>query len=151
VKFSYIRLKSETPEGILYASARPVIPIKVWHEQKSVRYEALVDSGADISMFHAELAEVLGINLKQGKEISLYGIGHGQSKGYVHDIEIEIGGWRVPCFAAFCSDLIRPDPLNPGRKQGLHYGILGQDGFFDKFVVKFDRKVEQLEITPKSS
>ena len=38
---------------------RPVIDLKVKFANKEIRYHALVDSGADFCLFHAEVAEVL--------------------------------------------------------------------------------------------
>ena len=151
MKFPYIKFKTKTPEGGEYASLRPVIPIQVRHKGRSVRYMALLDSGADASMFHAEMAEVLGIELKNGTAMVFYGVGHGKSIGYIHDVEINVGGWWVTCPVAFCPDLVRKDPLDPSRTQGLLYGILGQEGFFEQFNVKFDRAAEEIELRPKST
>ena len=44
---------------------RPVIPITVMSGDKAVKYEVLVDSGADQCIFHSEVASALGINLKE--------------------------------------------------------------------------------------
>ena len=43
---------------------RPVIPIMVSFKDRSVKYEVLVDSGADSCIFSAGITEILGINLK---------------------------------------------------------------------------------------
>ncbi len=149
MKFPYVKFKTKTPEGGDYVSFRPVIPIEVRYGDRSLRYMALLDSGADVSMFHAELAEPLGIELQSGTEMFFYGVGHGRSSGYLHHVEIGVGGWWVTCQVAFCSDMIRKDPSDPDRTQGLLYGILGQEGFFEQFNVKFDRSVKEIELKLK--
>jgi len=147
VKFPYVKFGAKTPEGGEYASFRPVIPIQVRYRGRATRYMALLDSGADVSMFHAEMAEVLGIDLKSSTEMVFYGVGHGKSTGYIHEVEINVGGWWVTCSVAFCPGMIRQDPLDPSRTQGLFYGILGQDGFFEQFNIKFDRSAKQVELS----
>ena len=151
MKFPYVKFGAKTPEGGEYASFRPVIPIQVRYRGKATRYMALLDSGADVSMFHAEMTEVLGIDLKSGTEMVFYGVGHGKSTGYLHEVGINAGGWWVSCRVAFCPGMIRPDPLDPSRTQGLFYGILGQEGFFEQFNVKFDRSAKQIELNPKQA
>jgi len=37
---------------------RPVIPITLKNKEKTLKYEALVDSGADICFFHSEVGEL---------------------------------------------------------------------------------------------
>ena len=73
--------------------SRPVIPITIKHGNKSIRYEALVDSGADACFFHAEVGEWLGLDIKTGKAEEVFGIGGKASVYYRHKIVIEIGGW----------------------------------------------------------
>lgn len=43
---------------------RPVIPFEIVYRDIVVPYEVLVDSGADICIFDAQIAEILGINLE---------------------------------------------------------------------------------------
>ncbi len=43
---------------------RPVIPIEVIYNGTAVPYEVLVDSGADICIFDAQIAEILGLLLQ---------------------------------------------------------------------------------------
>ena len=56
---------------------RPVIPIKVSSSKnpEGFGYEVLVDSGADLSIFHADIGEALGIDVKKGKPQEVFGVG----------------------------------------------------------------------------
>ena len=51
---------------------RPVIPIEVVGRE-AVPYEVLVDSGADISIFDAEIGDLTGIDVKTGQSNTLFG------------------------------------------------------------------------------
>lgn len=149
MKFPYVRVKTRTAAGEAYDVLLPLIPIGVRYRDKTLRYVALLDSGAEMSMFHGQLAEALGLNLAHGTQRIFYGVGHGETVGYLHSVDLEIGGLWVTCPVAFCPDLARPDPTQPDQVQGLPYGILGQVGFFDRFRVVFDRRVQQVELVPK--
>lgn len=60
MKFKYKKLAP----GLI----RPIIPITLHYHNQSVTYEALVDSGADMSMFPAQIGELLGIDIKSGQK-----------------------------------------------------------------------------------
>ena len=51
---------------------------------------------------------------------------------------INIGGWNYKTTVGFSYDI---------AKHG--FGILGQKGFFDIFIVKFDLTKEEIELKPK--
>ena len=115
---------------------RPVISIKVKFKNKAVSYEVLVDSGADECMFDAEIAEILGIDVESGEMHKAMGVGGQTVVYFVHPVEIEVGGWSHEIKAGFIQRVSGPAP----------YGALGQKGFFDKFVVKFDLMKEEIEL-----
>lgn len=47
---------------------RPIIPIAVGHNDFFVSYEVLVDSGADMCIFDAEIGELLGIEYRKRRK-----------------------------------------------------------------------------------
>ena len=57
-KFSYAK------SGILY---RPIIPITLKFNKVEFQYLALIDSGADFNIFHADIAKILKIDLSKMK------------------------------------------------------------------------------------
>ena len=99
---------------------RPVIPIELSHSGKTLVYEVLVDSGADMCIFDAQVGEVLGIDIKKGH------------KGLV-------GGWPFEIQAGFLPQMA-----------GLGYGVVGQKGFFDNFIIKFDLLKEEIVLKPRT-
>ncbi len=133
MKFSY----KDYGEGII----RPVIPITIVSKNHFVIYEVLVDSGADSNILPAELAEVLGINLSKGDKGEVAGI-TGESRDiYFHDLNIRVGG-----------DLYKKVRIGFLKEMGQYsYGVVGQKGFFDIFVVKFDLVKEEIDLKPRES
>jgi len=131
MKFAYKQFAS----GI----ERPIIPIIIRNpvNQQSVRYQALVDSGADQCIFSGEIGELIGLDITAGTEHTVSGVVAGQTRPYyMHDVEIEVGGRRRPATVGFMPDL---------APNG--HGLLGQAGFFDLFsFVKFERPKGTVEL-----
>lgn len=114
------------PFGIFY---RPVIPITIRCNNISVGYYALIDSGADFNIFHADLTKILKIDLKKIKPFDFGGIKKdAKGKGYFYSLEIGIGQKFFLTTAVFSYDISDEDG----------YGVLGQQGFFQNFKVNFD-------------
>jgi hypothetical protein len=60
MKFKYYKVPlSEKSDFFGSSILKPIIPVEVAHAGKKVRYEALVDSGADFCIFNAEVGEYL--------------------------------------------------------------------------------------------
>jgi len=114
---------------------RPVILIEVASKNLSVPYEVLVDSGADFCIFDAQIGDILGIDVEKGEKNEVSGITGINAPIYFHDITMKVGGWPFKIRAAFLRDI--------GK---LGYGVVGQKGFFDIFIVKFDLVKEEIEI-----
>jgi hypothetical protein len=131
MKFVYKRFAS----GV----ERPIIPVIVRNPitQRSVRYLALVDSGADRCVFAGEIGELIGLDVTAGMERSVSGVVAAQTRPYyLHDVEIEVGGYRRLTAIGFMPDL---------APNG--HGLLGQTGFFDLFsFVKFERPKGTIEL-----
>jgi len=119
---------------------KPIIPIGLLFNGKQIRYEALIDSGADFDIFNAEIGEILGINIRDGKKMQFSGIAGEPFKVYLHDLTLEVGGWQYKIVAGF-SYKISP----------YGFGILGQKGFFDLFKVKFIFSKGIIELTLERS
>lgn len=115
---------------------RPVIPIEIIYQDKSVRYEALVDSGADINIFDADIAQILGIDLTSGEKSTVSGITGVGEPYYIHKVDLRIGG-----------HIFKDIRVGFLKEIGAYgYGVVGQNGFFDLFIVKFDLKKKEVEL-----
>lgn len=131
MKFKY---KKYGP-GIL----RPVIPIEILYKSRSVPYEVLVDSGADFCIFDAEIGELVGIDVVSGEPQTVGGITGALETYYVHPVTLKVGGWPYSVKVGFLRNIAR-----------LGYGVVGQKGFFDTFVVKFDLLKEEIELKERA-
>ncbi len=110
MKFKYKKLGP----GIL----RPVIPVGIEAGGKALQYEVLVDSGADLCIFDAQIGEVLGIDIESGKKQLVGGITGVQEAYYVHPVTLVVGGWKYKTEAGFLANIAK-----------IGYGVVGQKGF----------------------
>ena len=117
-------------------SPRPVIEIRVKNKNESLRYEVLIDSGADICLFDANVGKAIGLDVEKGKKCEVFGVGGKTSIYFLCPVQIEIDGWSYNVEAGFMLEVA-------GRV--LPYGIVGQKGFFENFIVKFDLLKEEIE------
>lgn len=118
------------------SALRPAVPITLINGDEQLRYFALVDSGADFCIFHAEVGEQIGLDIESGKKLEFSGIEVNKGlTAYFHQIDIQVGGYKFGCYAGFSKDL-----------EGLPYGLLGQVGFFDLFKISFEYGKERLEL-----
>lgn len=127
MKFKYKNYGS----GVL----RPVIPVEIINKGIVLPYEVLVDSGADSCIFDAQIAEILGIDVFAGQKKTVWGITGVGADYYAHRLTVKVGGWSYEIEVGFLADIAR-----------LGYGVVGQKGFFDIFVVKFDLQKEEIEL-----
>lgn len=107
---------------------RPIIPIRLRHKENIIKPLTLIDSGADFSMFNAEFASILGIDLDTLEKTTLGGIA-GEVTGYISHVEMAIHETFIPV----------PVVFSPNFFPFGFSGLLGQVGFFDEFKIEFDR------------
>ena len=137
MKFEYLKFTLPRKSDFFGSSVlKPIIPIRICFADRSLQYQALIDSGADFSIFHKEFGEALGIDIKTGTVLDFGGVQKARSSlAYLHEITLVVGGWKYKVNAAFSDDI-----------SDKSYGILGQKGFFDLFSVKFDYHKEEIEL-----
>lgn len=121
---------------------RPIIPVELSFKLKQLKFEMLLDSGADFNIIDGDIGDYLGYQVTNGLEIEFGGIQEGntiQAKAYLHKIRLSIGGYVYETGVGFTYDI--------NKKSG--YGVLGQEGFFNLFIVKFDYSKEKIDLLPK--
>lgn len=111
----------------------PVIPVVFLIGNKRVRSQALVDSGATISIFGEETATSLGIEVETGKRITLGGVG-GRIVGYIHKLKIRIAGKEFLCPIVFSGEYL------------VSFNLLGREAFFPKFQIIFEEKKKVIRL-----
>lgn len=135
MKFKYRKINLTSPFSKQLIS-RPIVPISLEYEDVKVRYEALIDSGADFTILPIGLMSVLNIDIKSCKEVNFSGVGGEIINGFITKVALGIGKHNYLTNVVFA------------EISGA-IGILGQLGFFDFFKVAFDLKKKEIEITSK--
>jgi len=117
----------------------PIVPIEMKGKEDWVVFDAYVDSGAGYSIFHIDVAEILGIDIEKGRE-SFVVVGDGSKiKVYIHDIEVRLADKEFRAVIGFSYRL------------GIGFNVLGQEDIFDRFRICFDKKERIVEFCPKSA
>lgn len=100
---------------------------------------ALVDSGTDVTMMDLEIATILGMDLTNAKKGTAAGVGGTQHAGFLGKLNLQVEGFdEVLIFTAVFVENLGFDI------------ILGQDDFFRRFHVRFERQAEAfyLQLAP---
>jgi len=129
LRFRYVRIPATPSEAFPHTVYyhRPLIPVTLSAGSKSARLLALIDSGADNTIFNMQVAAMLGLRLGSAPADSFCGTsGHEQTARY-RRLTIRIGAVGYQAMVGF-AEL----PFDVA-------GILGQDGFFDRFAVTLDQ------------
>ena len=98
-----------------------------------MKINALIDSGATISVFKEEIAEQLGIEVESGEKITLGGVG-GRIVGYIHKLRINIANKEFVCPVVFSHEYF------------VSLNLLGRSGFFEKFKIIFEENKKILKL-----
>ena len=141
MNFCYLKLRLQQRSDFFGSSIlKPIIPMKIVFDHSELRYAALIDSGADFCIFDAKIGEYLGIDIKSGKKEPFGGIQEkGGAQAFLHEVVLNIGGWKYKSVVGFSYDIAAHG-----------FGILGQKGFFDLFIVKFDLIKEEIELKERN-
>lgn len=116
-------------DGKLY----PVVKLFLEHKHNSIKTSALLDSGATVSVFNANVAEDLKINLEAGEK-RVFQSATSKLVAYVHEINMVIDNQRFPCKIAFSNDL------------STSLNLLGRETVFDKFIITFNEKNKEITL-----
>lgn len=137
-KFRYTPIKDESrPKGIYKA---PFLRVKLAYGLRQTDVVALIDTGAADCLFDIDVADDLGIDLKDTNvEKDYFGIDGESVTGYVHRIKLQVQGYSewIEIDAGFF-------------EHELPYPLLGQSGFFDNYEVRFMRYRGRFEVKSRS-
>lgn len=123
---------------------RPVITIRIIGPKAGARWDALVDTGADETLFPWSLAETLGIELDHQMTSEAAGISGDRLKIHYGHVDLrvessqELVSWKTTVgFVDFSSP---SDEVI----------ILGHGGCLDFFTATFDGENAELDLTPNA-
>lgn len=118
-----------------YIDDEPIVPLDIQTRNGEwYRFHAYIDSGAGLSVFHADYTQVLGLKLEDGKKIFLT-VGDGeQIVAYVHILPVQFAGKKFTAEIAFSPNL------------GVGTDLMGLASFFDRFSICFNHKNRYVDI-----
>lgn len=138
MRFDYLKIPSFDHRPW---KSRPMIQVRLFDMSRTTETPpilCLIDSGADYSIFDTGIGERLGLGVKRGRKEPFRGIAPELVDAYFHRIRYQIVGDTN----IYEMDAAFMDNLTAGA-------LLGQEGFFDNFTVKFERSKNRFEINPK--
>ena len=114
---------------------RPVVEVTLSKNGKNRDFLAIIDSGADVTTMSTQVAEILGIDWRNCRGGNLLGISGVMQNSYYDKLDITVKAlddtFTIP--VVFTETDI---PI-----------LLGQEGFFDRYRIKFEKDHDTFEIT----
>ena len=127
LKVPYTPWRLRATQEIVY---RPSLVVELQTPQTLLRILSIVDSGADYCLFPSSVGTFLGLEINKGHLRQFTGVGGMEQSSYFHKVNLSISaGPQFMDSVGFSEGL-----------DSLGCGILGQEGFFDRFEVRFNRK-----------
>jgi len=114
-----------------YIQNHPLIEIVLIGPKERIKMLALLDSGADYSLFNLEVAERLGIKNETSEKVGLQGVVGEPFWGYMHKVPIQVEDKVFNCKIVFSN---------------VKTTLLGRDNFFLPFLVTFNEKQQKVSL-----
>ncbi|MBI4663742.1 MAG: aspartyl protease family protein [Verrucomicrobia bacterium] len=99
------------------------------------RVRLLLDSGADCTMLPKSMGELAGVDFSRLRRLNVTGVEGRGVKAYLGMVHLQIAGLALP-----------PIPCLYGSSDKTPL-LLGREGFFDLFDVKFDNRRKRVVLT----
>ncbi len=114
----------------------PIVYLQVWTGNRWLYLQAYVDSGASWTIFHADVAQLVGVNLSHAKRRRMT-LGNGSTIHiFFARVRVRFAGKEFTVPAGFS------DALEVG------FNLLGRAGFFNRFAMCFNDQARLLTATP---
>jgi len=105
---------------------RPYLIVRLIYGAKHKDVVALIDSGADLCLFHSDIGKMLGIDIQAGRKWEFQGVAGGKGIAYLHPVRL-----IVRTLSSINLEVGFTDSMAVGT------GLLGQQGFFEQFQINF--------------
>ncbi len=113
----------------------PIVEVEIWTKERWVVFDAYIDSGATYSIFHIDVAAILGLKYHTGRRMMIR-VGDGKLiEIYVHKLPVQFAGHKFNAVIGF------------SEKLGIGFNLLGRVDFFNKFRICFNDKEKIVETT----
>lgn len=127
MKFPYLEVSRGT--------FAPIIDLEIWTGGRWVACEAYIDSGATYSIFHIDVAGLLGLTYRKGRKIFVKVGDGGLILVYLHKLPVRFADVKFNAMLGFSESL------------GVGFNLLGRVDFFDRFRICFNDKERFVEAT----
>ena len=114
---------------------RSYLIVRLTHGTKHKDVISLVDSGADLCLFHSDIGKLIGIDVEAGTELAFQGVSGAKASAYLHRVNLTVRG-----MSSIALDVGFTDSMAVGT------GLLGQQGFFEQFQINFKFKEQLFEV-----
>ena len=135
MKYKYTPVPGET-DICGRITRRPIVEIELSNGKHARVFSALLDSGADQITMPAYIAELFGIERGRALVRPMLGISMKPIHGFVGELTIRIER-QTERFAALVVFVDSEMPI-----------VLGREGFFDRYRIKFEQDHNTFEISP---
>jgi hypothetical protein len=135
MKYRYSVVSGQTNIDGSYTK-RPVVEVELSRGTQRRKFLALIDSGADQIMMPSAIAEALGIDRDRSARRTSLGVSMDPIDGFVGHLTFQIEHQEE----SFDAPVIFIDTDVPV--------LLGREGFFDRYRIKFEQDHDTFEITP---
>jgi hypothetical protein len=98
---------------------------------------SLIDSGADVCLFHSDIGRMLGIDIEAAPELAFQGVSGVREVAYLHRVDLVVRGLN-----SITLDVGFTNSMAAGT------GLLGQHGFFEQFQINFQLNEKWFEASP---
>ena len=116
---------------------RPYLIVRLINGDRHKDVISLVDSGADVCLFHSDIGRMLGIEIEAAPRLAFQGVSGAREVAYLHRIDLAVRGLSsITLDAGFTSSM------------AVGTGLLGQRGFFEQFQIGFELSQEVFEVVP---
>ncbi len=106
----------------------PLVEVQIINQDKTVRTLAYLDTGATYSVFHADFAEELGLDIYSGERKDITVGDGGIIPLYIFKLELIIEHLKTNAIIGFSDRL------------GTGINIIGRENILDNYVICFDGK-----------
>jgi len=114
---------------------RPYLIVRLFNGNRHKDVISLVDSGADLCIFHSDIGRMLGIEIEAAPELAFQGVSGAKEVASLHRVDLVVRG-----LSSITLDVAFTNSMAAGT------GLLGQRGFFEQFRVNFDLSEKFFEI-----
>jgi len=113
----------------------PIVNLQIWTGGRWVECDAYIDSGATYSIFHIDMAAILGLNFRNGRKIMIR-VGDGKLiPVYLHKLPVQFAGHKLTATLGFSEYL------------GVGFNLLGRVDFFSRFRICFNDQEKIVDTT----